>query len=111
MSSFSIWGKLKQVESRWIQLWFIIYFNLVYGTFCLFEAYYPSSVNTDWYAMAFIFCGWIAFTMYMKQVFYLDKDADEKEDSKDTGDTNLDMVANGIPMEELINRQSIYLYI
>ena len=105
MSSFSIWGKLKQVESRWIQLWFIIYFNLVYGAFCLYEAFYPSSDNTDWYAMAFIFCGWIAFTMYIRQVFYLDKDEDEKEDSKDTGETNLNMVENGIPMEELDNRQ------
>ena len=101
MSSFSTWGKLKQVESRWIQLWFIIYFNLIYGTSCLYEAFYPSKVNTDWYAMAFFFCGWIAFTLYMNQVFYLDKDEDEKEDSKDTGESNLNMVA----MEGLNNRQ------
>ena len=105
MSSFSIWGELKQVESRWIQLLFIIYFNLVYSIFCLYEAFYPSNVNTDWYAMAFFFCGWTAFTMYMKQVFYLDKDEDEKEDSKDTGETNLNMVANEIPMEEFNNKQ------
>ena len=76
---------------------------IVYGTFCLYEAFYPSWVNSDWYAMAFFFCGWIAFPMYMTQVFYLDKDEDV--DSTGTGETNLNIVANEIPMEELNNRQ------
>ena len=49
MSSFSIWGKLKQAESRWIQLYFIIYFNIIYSIFCLYEAIYPSrEYYMDW---------------------------------------------------------------
>ena len=100
MSSFSIWGKLKQVDSRWIQLWFIIYFNLIYSTFCLYEAIYPTRVYTDWYAIAFFFCGWLAVSMYMKQVFYLDQEEDEMEDSKDKEESNLNH-----PKDELDNRQ------
>ena len=105
MSSFSIWGKLKQVESRWIQLWFFIYFNLIYSTFCLYEAIYPSKVNTDWYAIAFFLCGWVALSTYIKQVFFLDKEEDENDDSKDEEESNLNFAENEIPMDEFINRR------
>ena len=105
MSSFSIWGKLKQVESRWIQLWFFIYFNLIYSSFCLYEAIYPSRVNTDWYAIAFFLCGWLALSMYIKQVFFLDQEDEEKEDSKDTEESNINFAENEIPMGEFNNRQ------
>ena len=70
-------------------MYFIIYFNLIYSPFCLFEAIYPSRGNTDWYAMAYFLCGWLAFSVYMKQIFYLDQEEDEKEEN--------------IPMEELNN--------
>ena len=112
MSSFSIWGKLKQVESRWIQLWFFAYFNLIYSIFCMYEAIYPTRVNTDWYAIAFFFCGWLALSEYMKQVFYLDKEDDEKEDSKDKEESNPNFVENEILMDELnIRRERDECYI
>ena len=66
----------------------------------MFEALYPSRVNTDWYAMVFFFCGWLAFSLYMKQVFYLDLEEDEKEDSRES---NLNMFATDNPMEKINN--------
>ena len=105
MSSFSIWGKLKQLESLWIQLWFIIYFTLIYSSFCLYEAIYPSNVNTDWYAITFFLCGWLALSSYIKQVFFLDQEEDDKDDSKDAEESNLNFVENKISMDEINSRR------
>ena len=95
MSSFTIWGKLKLHGSRWIQLGFMIYFGIIYSGFCLWTVFNPCKVNADKYALAFFCCGWMAFPLYISQVFYLDEDEcdidDSFDDSEDIEDSYLRM--------------------
>ena len=43
--------------------------------------------------------------MYIKQVFFLDQEDQEKEDSKDTEESNINFAENEIPMGEFNNRR------
>ena len=40
-TAFTIWGKLKQNESRWIQLGFQIYYGILFNLFCIWSMFYP----------------------------------------------------------------------
>ena len=95
MSSFTIWGKLKLNGSRWIQLGFQVYFGVIYSGYCIWTVFNPSKVDADKYALAFFCCGWVAFPLYICQVFYLDEDEggkiDRLEDSEDIEDSYLRM--------------------
>ena len=82
MSSFNVWGKLKQNDSRWIQLGFQVYYGIIYSAFCLWMVFNPSKGNADTYGLAFFCCGWVAFPLYISQVFYLDEEEVDDAESR-----------------------------
>ena len=83
MSAFSIWGKLRHNESRWIQLGFQVYFGILNSGYCIWTVFNPPKVNADLYAIIFFCCGWTAFPLYLTQVFYLDQDTCDDDDGKE----------------------------
>ena len=69
LSSFIIWGKLGWDRSRWINLWFTLYFGFLYGSYCVWTVFNPPHKNADLYAIFFLCCGWFAFPLFISQIF------------------------------------------
>ena len=84
LSTFAIWGKLRSEGSRWIQFGFTIYFGILYGGYCLWTIFNPLSPHAELYAVTFLCCGWVAFPLYIIQIFLIDsKIISENRESSD----------------------------
>ena len=88
LSSFTIWGKLNHEGSRWLHFGFTLYFGLLYGSYCLWTVFNPPSQHADIYAIVFLCCGWVAFPLFISQIFVrgtvtsVDTDNNEQPDPR-----------------------------
>ena len=72
LSAFTIWGKLKPDISRWIQFGLNLYFGILYGVYCVWTVFNPTSPNAELFAIIFLCCGWVAFPLFISQIFFID---------------------------------------
>ena len=88
LSSFIICGKLGWDRSRWINLWFTLYFGFLYG--CVWTVFNPPHKNADLYATFFWCCGWFAFPLFISQIFIgSSSDQTETQENRDTFNISL----------------------
>ena len=90
LSTFAIWKNLQPKGRRRIRLGFMIYFGLLYGSYCLWTVFNPPSPHVDLYAIVFLCCGWMAFPLYVRNIFFIDSDKEIREESRDTYNRNPD---------------------
>ena len=74
-------------RSRWIQLGLNLYFCTLYGVYCVWTVFNPPSENVDTFAIVFLICGWVAFPLYISQIFFINTVSSEfpecRENDKD----------------------------
>ena len=95
LSAFTTWGKLKHDGCRWIHLGFTLYFGVLFGSYCLWIVFNPPSIHADLYAIVFLCCGWMAFPLFISQIFFISL-ASADPDTTETGKTNENFSNKGI---------------
>ena len=85
LSAFIIWGKLGWDRSRWVNFWFTLYFGFLYGSYCTWTVFNPPHPDADLYAIFFLCCGWVAFPLFLSQIFagISDDDLEEQQEKKE----------------------------
>ena len=71
VSGYTNWGKDNPSRSRWIQFGLNVYFCMLYGVYCVWTVFNPPTENADTFAIIFLICGWIAFPLYIRQIFFI----------------------------------------
>ena len=71
LTAFTFWGKLKHEGRKWIHFGFTLYFGVFYGSYCLWTVFNPPSLHADLYAIVFLCCGWVAFPLFLGEIFFL----------------------------------------
>ena len=90
LSSFIIWGKLGWDRSRCINLWFTLYFGFLYGSYCVWIVFNPPHKNADLYAIFILCCGWLAFPLFISQIFICSSgEWQETQEHRDTFNISL----------------------
>ena len=95
LSSFVIWGKLGWERSRWINLWFTLYFGVLYGSYCTWTIFNPPIEGADTYALIFLCCGWAAFPLFISQIFVgitKEREEENEEYEENTYPLNISLI-------------------
>ena len=71
MSGYTTWGKKNPNQSRWIQFGLNLFFCVLYGVYCVWTVFNPPTNNADTFAVIFLSCGWVAFPLYISQIFFI----------------------------------------
>ena len=71
MSGYTTWGKKNPKQSRWIQFGLNLFFCVLYGAYCMWTVFNPPTKTADTFAVIFLICGWVAFPLYISQIFFI----------------------------------------
>ena len=92
LSSFVVWSKLGWNRSRWINLWFTLYFGILYGSYCTWTIFNPPIPGADTYAIIFLCCGWVAFPLFISQIFVPNSRDMEEEEIVSNSSINISLI-------------------
>ena len=96
LSAFYNWSTFGEDIKRRVQFMLNLYYSLLYASYCIWIAWNPTNENAGTFALVFLCSGWVAFPLFISQIF-IGNINDEDEDDREE-----DVIQNIYPHNEVI---------